>query len=450
MANMGILGSVGGVFRQLLGRSSRTPKTARQSLTSSPDDAWTAEDHVDPPSVSEPVIDPWEVKGVQEAAAPVDASPKPQEERSTTAASNEPDHQPQAPPPLRPIEPEIWSNTSARLPNPIGQPPPVQFEISPSANSGAPSVELPQAQAPKFRLGEPIGKQAGTDTAGLNEESIDEALDEDLESVLGVSEHSITDSLILGEVPEADQGRFGDGLSDMDLDGPPSQLRETNVDEDWDYDIADGQNFESFAMEAFEAEDHEHDIGLWTYDDEARQTPWEIDLDDDQIDVRTAREKAAHILSRLELDSWSERECALGYLSELLEHLKHPSTFRALVRLADDVGTFESLHAAVELRRVWAQRPEWWCRRHRGEVISIPKGWSALTWTLANRICVARGEYPPETMIEDHWLDEWMMLPPGASGYISFPAFVGEKISNVEAELLHVGLQAVLPSESPY
>lgn len=431
-AKRGTLRSLGTAISRLFGRGSRRHETNLPASVAKPDESWAAEDHQAPPQIHEEVIDPW---GAHETATHSDASLNLKEDQLSSASVDSTDAEPQCPRNYLTIEFAVNLDTFT-----------VNHGKSPHhAEETKKSSSVSISDFPSN--GENITVYGGV--AELEGEDVDDSLDEDLEAVLEAGEAFDADLISLDEIQTIEEETGRDAEADPGIGDVLPQFRETIVDEGWDYEAVAGQDFESFEIEAGEVEDHEHDLGLWTYDDEAYQAPWELDLSDEQIVAKTARQKAADILSRLQLDRWSERENALTYLSELLEHLRHASTFRALIRLADEVETFEALYATIELRRVWAQRPEWWCRRHRGEVYDIPKGWAALTWVLAQRICVARSDFSPDAMIEDQWLDEWMLLPPGAPGYISFPAFVAEKINTLEAEALHVGLQVTGPHESP-
>lgn len=86
------------------------------------------------------------------------------------------------------------------------------------------------------------------------------------------------------------------------------------------------------------------------------------------------------------------------------------------------------------------ERTDWWVYRYRGEVRFFKHGAAALTWKLAYRVCIARWQFTPETVIGEDWRDEWLALPAGVSGYFSFPGFIAEKVDALDAESLYTGL----------
>ena len=179
------------------------------------------------------------------------------------------------------------------------------------------------------------------------------------------------------------------------------------------------------------------------FDEEARQQPWEIESEEEGQSIRRARDKAAEIAGSLYLKSREDQEFALTYLADLFEHpdYSHASTFHAIKRLPSDGLDFETLKAMVELRAIWKQRTDWWRGRYsrRYRVRGLTNGETALTWIAARRVCLVRKDLPPEMMIDDDWLEEWLELPSGSPGYLSFSYYIDVKIHNFDAELLEHG-----------
>lgn len=203
----------------------------------------------------------------------------------------------------------------------------------------------------------------------------------------------------------------------------------------------DGLEHTDLGDPAYEDSDSAFD-DIPEFDEDARQTPWAIE--EEGPSIRRTRDKAAHIASLLYLTNRDDQESALTYLIDLFEHpdYSHSSTFQAIKRIASDGLDFETLMAMVELRSIWRQRTDWWRGRYsRGyKVRGIFNGATAFTWIAAHRVCLVRKDFPPEMMIGDDWLNEWLELSPGSLGYISFPSYIDVKIQNLDAELLEYGL----------
>ena len=186
------------------------------------------------------------------------------------------------------------------------------------------------------------------------------------------------------------------------------------------------------------------------FDEEARQPPWEFESEEGQS-TRRARDKAAEIVGSLYLKSREDQEIALTYLADLFEDpdYSHANTFHAIKRLASDGLEFETLKAMVELRTTWRQRTDWWRGRYskRNRVRGLPKGETALTWIAARRVCLVREDLPAEIMIDDDWLEEWLDLPFGSLGYMSFPYYIDMKIQNMDEELMEDGFNLLQQCE---
>ena len=274
---------------------------------------------------------------------------------------------------------------------------------------------------------------AGEEAGGLfdkyeGEEELDDADETTCDRLAALVESDDFAELLDGAEDEAVHASAGDEAFDLG----------------WGEQAFDTAGFESFevAADAWGAADHEQDIP--DYDPEARQSPWGEDQREDDPALRGARAKAGHLVSLLEFERLSQRDWARRYLTEIFEHLNHPATFRALRELCTEGLEFRFLRTMIELRSAWGQRTEWWRYRAYGEIKQNPRGYSAMTWRLARRVCLAREEYPPDAMIDEEWLDEWLALSPGATGYISFPEYVGAKVDHLDAEALDDGLRSIV------
>jgi hypothetical protein len=260
-----------------------------------------------------------------------------------------------------------------------------------------------------------------------------------------------TESVEVGSVSlggDADRPgvRVGESSTEPDTPGEPAESGDEILDAGWEGETDWTYGFEAFDIEQDVRSTLDEDLGLYDYDEDAQQTLWDLEPADDGKAIRNARAKAATITGLLTITTISERDAALRFLTELFEHLRHPSTYRALERLAADGLDFETLQSMVALRRVWMDRREWWVYRYRGEIRFLRHGGAALTWRLAHCVCAAQWRFTPETMINEDWFDEWLTLSAGAAGYLSFPAFIAEKVSATDSETLYTGL--VLREES--
>lgn len=230
---------------------------------------------------------------------------------------------------------------------------------------------------------------------------------------------------------------------DVNLAKPSVQtsvIEDNTIESDWEEDTEGAGSFDAFDSVEDPLSLSEVDFGLFDFDAEAQQSPWDLATGTDETLLRRAREKAAAITSMLDLRNMKEQDLALAFLTDLFEHLRHPSTFRALNNAAAKGLDLDTLKAMADLRHVWMQRPEYWVCRYRGDVCHMKHGQAAFTWILARQVCLARSEFFADTMIDDEWLDEWLALARGTPGYWNFPAFIGEKIAGLGAEILHEGL----------
>ena len=224
----------------------------------------------------------------------------------------------------------------------------------------------------------------------------------------------------------------------------------------YDGEVTNGIEWQNFFREATEWTNEkdpllftDSDFGLYDFDEEAQQDPWELETTEDPS-LRKAYTKATTITHKLGLQNNREQSKALYFLTDLFTHRTHAMTFRAIQNAAEDLD-FDTLKAMVELRNIWEHRSGWWYYRYRGKIRHMQqRGETALTWALARRVCLARWEYPPEMMIDDKWFDEWMATSHGTPGYVSFPAFIAAKTENAQIQILCDGFDMMQAySEEP-
>ena len=161
---------------------------------------------------------------------------------------------------------------------------------------------------------------------------------------------------------------------------------------------------------------------------------------------RYARMKAAQIVNLIEPRTDTERHDALAYLTDLFEHLPHPATYSAIERLAPQLN-IDLIRAMAELREAWLQSESWHLHRYGRDIASTRTNTGGFTWKLAYRLCIARPEFPPEMMIDDDWITEWLHLQPGVKGYYSFASFIARKLTAEDA--LHTALSLYARHENP-
>jgi hypothetical protein len=193
------------------------------------------------------------------------------------------------------------------------------------------------------------------------------------------------------------------------------------------------------------------DFDLPEYDPELSQKLGVDDPAEVAPPLIRARERAALIAALLDAATRQEQGVALTWLVDLFMRYRSGATFQAIETAAFEGLDFPTLKAMAELREIWADRPDWWVCRFRQRssdswnsgAYQMPNGATALSWTLARRICLARSDLPPEDMIDEDWLGEWFALPHGAPGFVSFTAYLHDKISREAARLLAEGLQSM-------
>ena len=165
------------------------------------------------------------------------------------------------------------------------------------------------------------------------------------------------------------------------------------------------------------------------YDADARQSVWVDDPDDAGNSPLPARQRAADVVSRLSEVSLRERTAILLWLTDLFRHRNHHTTYRAILAAVDSGVSSETLRNMAALRDVWEDRPEWWLGRYgwARAVVPLRNGGTALTWKLARLICEARSDFPPEYMIDDAWVHEWLRRHP-YDECRDFPQYIKMKV----------------------
>lgn len=225
---------------------------------------------------------------------------------------------------------------------------------------------------------------------------------------------------------------------------PGEEGRETLADngtEDYDFDPEDFDGaFSYYDDPDAEAWPDDSDpalnvgIELFGYDEEARQSVWNDEPEDDVGPSLQAEQKAAEIISKLSFSSQRERTAFLPWMIDLFQRRDHHFTYRAILAVAETGVGSETLRNMAILRDVWENRPEWWLGRYgwAHSIEALRNGPTALGWKLARSICEARSDFPPEYMIDDAWVNEWLSLGPYDHGYWNFPQFLGLKTMAVD------------------
>ncbi len=214
-----------------------------------------------------------------------------------------------------------------------------------------------------------------------------------------------------------------DGTGDFDFD--PEDFEEA-------FPHFDDPDAEAWAEHFDDALDFEAE--LFDYDAEARQRVWDDEPEDIADSSLRARQKAAEIVSLLPFTSQRERDALLPWLTGLFQHRDKPATYRAILAVAERGVSSEILRNMAALRDIWESRPEWWLGRYgwARSIAPLSNGATALTWKLARSICEARSDFPPEYMIDDAWMHEWLCLTSYDGGYWSFPQFIGMKMAVID------------------
>lgn len=244
------------------------------------------------------------------------------------------------------------------------------------------------------------------------------------------------------KLPEKDTSfSFKTASDEMEI---PEKLPEKDGDLSFDVFPSDEfpteENFASYDLNN-ENLDVLENLELPDFDQNAQEFPWDITSPETDPDFRANR-KASIISDMLILKNPAEENRAIKYLTDIFLMHPHSATFRAFENMVREGLSFTDLKTIIDLRHIWMERSDWWLYRNKKrEVKSMQQGHIALTWKLAQRICQARWEFPPDAMIEESWLEEWLCLHRETAGYKSFPFFIEEKIKHKDAIFLHDGLQ---------
>jgi len=195
------------------------------------------------------------------------------------------------------------------------------------------------------------------------------------------------------------------------------------------FDDPDGEFGEEISDPAIDFTDE-----LFDYDAGARQSIWEDDSEDVADSLLHARQKAAEIVSRLSCTPQRERKALLDWLINLFQNRDHHTTYRAILATVDSGVSGETLRNMSALRDIWEERQELWLGRYgwARSIAPLRNGVTALTWKLARSVCEARSDFPPEYMIDEAWVHEWLRLRPWDEGFLNFPQFIGLKVMAVD------------------
>ena len=312
-------------LRRLSGRAPdrKAPGTGR--LVAAPDMSWDDADHQGSQAKDNCVIDPWELE----------------DNRTTHSAwqsSNE-------------------GRDESTLPSPISDPRPNddQDEIS-RADVGinAPTHEHPPDQelvdrdqgevAHEGELERPHEVDESEDWEAL--EDAEEDLVEAYGEVVNLAKVELVDNgPALIEIDEADRPvlRVEQGSTDADVPVEWPMSSDETFDADWEEETDTIADVEAFGAGPDGHAPSDGSLGFYDFDDSAQRSPWELKPADEETAIRNARTKAAAITNLLTLTTIPQRSAALRFLTELFEHLRHPSTYRALRDLAEDGLDLETL-----------------------------------------------------------------------------------------------------------
>ncbi|RWB09328.1 MAG: hypothetical protein EOQ39_34615 [Mesorhizobium sp.] len=219
--------------------------------------------------------------------------------------------------------------------------------------------------------------------------------------------------------------------ADDEIGNDWNELDSEFADTEWFGDAAISDGFDEADSPPFE---DRTDLNFFDLDLDAHQSPWARPEGEPQL--RRARMRAAALVSMMDLASRRKRETGLRFLTDFFIQSTSSSTFKALQEVARHGVELDTLMSMVALRALWAERPEWWIHRWAGSLRTVAAHQAALSWRLAEIVCLARVDHEIETMIDESWLDEWHALPIGTAGYASFPAYIVEKVSHLEDEAM--------------
>jgi len=228
-----------------------------------------------------------------------------------------------------------------------------------------------------------------------------------------------TDVPLTGE----DLRSWGADALDADLLSPEF---DAEIDDEG-FDSFDPIEDTDFDETSFGIEPEIHD-----FDETARRPLWHQDLDDEPVAHRTAKQKAAELAGLVDAVNVREQREVLTRLIQFFQHLRHPSTFKEIRSAVEEGIDATTLIAMVELRRCWLEHSEWWLVRWGDDVRQAKHGASLMTWKLARLVCERRCDFPPEQMIDEAWLDEWLVLSWDDAGYRYFPEYIKFRVSHPE------------------
>lgn len=315
----------------------------------------------------------------------------------------------------------------------------------------SPPTSGKRAESLEGDVSEHVQDAAGLDSddpvaEGL-ERSRPDTIDNDVWEELSAAEAGAGDTSA-GDEPEIDGAASAIDLSAQDSEPDNSSfdvdsfefevVDPVDVDEDVDIDADVGASQQVDPW----AEDLGAGFEPFDFDPDAHQSPWE-GLDGADVEDITAHEKAARIAAEMDIVTPASQRQVARELTDLFQRLSHPATFRALAAAADNGLTPGLLRNMIALREIWAQRPDFWLRRHMktGQIYKNYRGAGAMTWAMARRVCLQRDAYPPESMVDPDWVDEWLLLERGEPGYLDFAHFVDLKVANVAHESVLLGLR---------
>lgn len=404
-----------GIKRLLGGKSETAAPPASESSHSLPDDHWQAEDYVAAESETQ-AFDPWEPDVRQEPLVEAEAEEAALEQARAHTLTGE------------------TKGTAAPRTTAIREP--SEIVVQP------PDAVLRESGPDAFS--EDLLRSVGDEEPEPEEELIVHAPEEDVDDwdSLEEAEEDLAslDEDVLDPLPEADLDWLEeDDVADVEELEDADQL---SIDDDFDdEDPVSADGFGDFDLDSRTYADF--DVDLADFEPDARQDFAESSVEEESNADRRAALKAAAIASQLDLSSGRERHAAVAWLTELFQHLTHGATYRAIGAAVERGANLHDLRRMVALRNVWVEHPEWWMGRYGPamQLSGLRHGPSALTWVLAQKICRLRSDYPPDAMIDPEWLDEWLVLPSGALGYLSFPQYIDERVSRGEAAALVDGLR---------
>lgn len=155
------------------------------------------------------------------------------------------------------------------------------------------------------------------------------------------------------------------------------------------------------------------------FDPQARRSAWSRNLFEGRFS-RNAKSKAAWIVATLQPVTARERNACRLFFEDLFSEKETTRFFDKIRALAAQVDSQDSLIAAIQIRDLIEDSPEYRQTRVPGRYgIRYTQG-PNLTWSAALRLTEARADFDPSEMIETEWLTDWRKLRPYSEGYFSF------------------------------